>query len=82
MIHVAEYMGWDTSALKPILTDMLADMDCDADGTISMDEWVKGGMNNIPFLVLLGLDVKVGEEGRHQWTMRQFKNQVRFMTHL
>ena len=36
---------------------MLADMDCDADGTINMDEWIKGGMNNIPFLVLLGLDV-------------------------
>ena len=36
---------------------MLVDMDCDADGTINMDEWIKGGMNNIPFLVLLGLDV-------------------------
>ncbi|XP_057293512.1 diacylglycerol kinase beta-like isoform X1 [Hydractinia symbiolongicarpus] len=76
MIRVAEYLGWDTSVLKPILTDMLAEMDFDADGQISMEEWVKGGMNNIPFLVLLGMDVKVDEEGRHQWQMKHFKSQA------
>jgi len=74
MIRVAEYLEWDTSTLKPILTDMLAEMDCDADGQISMEEWIKGGMNNIPFLVLLGMEVKVGEEGKHQWQMKHFKS--------
>ena len=36
---------------------MLADMDCDSDGQISLEEWVKGGMNNIPFLVLMGMEI-------------------------
>ncbi|XP_065666268.1 diacylglycerol kinase beta isoform X4 [Hydra vulgaris] len=76
MIRVAEYLGWDTAAIQPILMDMLADMDCDADGQISIEEFIKGGMNNIPFLVLLGMDVKVDEEGKHQWQMKHFKSQA------
>ncbi|XP_066919776.1 diacylglycerol kinase beta-like isoform X2 [Clytia hemisphaerica] len=76
MLRVAEYLGWDTTALKPILTDMLADMDYDSDGQISLEEWVKGGMNNIPFLVLMGMEIKVDEEGKHQWAMKHFKTQA------
>eukprot|EP00794_Sanderia_malayensis_P003620 gene3620-4131_t len=73
MVSVAEYLGWDTSTLKPIFSDMLSELDFDSDGQISLEEWLKGGMGNIPLQVLLGLDVRVDEEGKHQWTMKHFK---------
>ena len=40
-----------------IFSDMLSELDFDSDGQISLDEWLKGGMENIPLQVLLGLDV-------------------------
>ncbi len=40
-----------------IFSDMLSELDFDSDGQISLEEWLKGGMNNIPLQVLLGLDV-------------------------
>ncbi|XP_061544839.1 diacylglycerol kinase, alpha b isoform X2 [Phycodurus eques] len=71
MMRAADYLGWDVVELRTILKDMMTAIDVDDSDTVTLEEWLKGGMNNVPLLVLLGLKVPE-RDGQHIWRMKNF----------
>uniref|UniRef100_I3KSY6 Diacylglycerol kinase n=1 Tax=Oreochromis niloticus TaxID=8128 RepID=I3KSY6_ORENI len=65
MMRAADYLGWDVTELRPVLKDMMTAIDVDDSGTVTLEEWLKGGMNNVPLLM-------TEKDGQHIWTMKHF----------
>eukprot|EP01137_Pigoraptor_chileana_P029287 Opistho-2@14329 len=79
MLAAASAFGQDSAALRPALSEMVRTLDADGKGKISRDEWIRGGLKNVPILIALGLDQTLYntqkiQEGTHQWYLKHFNS--------
>eukprot|EP00053_Salpingoeca_punica_P024199 m.12543 g.12543 ORF g.12543 m.12543 type:complete len:751 (-) comp6399_c0_seq1:575-2827(-) len=73
----ALFLGQDTSQIRPILNQLIRDLDKNSDGKVSREEWITGGLNTTPLLQILGLDQSAGpnvREGSHEWKAKKFSS--------